>query len=294
VRLCVEGVTGLPEVRPGDDLAALLTAACPDLQDGDVVVVTSKVVSKAEGRVRPVARSGDRDEAVAAETRRVVASWTTPRGTTSVVATRHGFVMAAAGVDASNTEPGTVVLLPEDPDESARRLRRGLADRLGVQVAVVVSDTFGRPWRVGQTDLAVGAAGIDVVDDLRGRHDGFGNALGVTVVAVADELAAAADLVKGKLSGVPAAVVRGLGHLVTADDGPGARALVRPVEEDMFSLGTREALALGRAEGRRDAVAALREALRSGATVDEAMLQAVQAEGEADAASADRADHIAR
>ena len=263
------GVAGLPEVRVGDDLAALLAAAAPDLRDGDIVVVTSKIVSKAEGRTRAAPRPGDREEAIDAETARVVATWTTDRGPTRIVVTRHGFVMAAAGVDASNAEPGTVVLLPEDPDASARRLRAGLADRLGVRVGVVVSDTFGRPWRLGQTDQTVGVAGVAVVEDLRGRTDAWGNELGVTVTALADELAGAADLVKGKLRGVPVAVVRGLDHLVTAEDGPGAAALVRPVTEDMFSMGTREALAAGREAGRAELLEQLRGLLRRGDVIDE-------------------------
>jgi dehydro coenzyme F420 reductase / coenzyme F420-0:L-glutamate ligase / coenzyme F420-1:gamma-L-glutamate ligase len=237
-KLEVLAVEGLPEVRAGADLAALIARAVgrggDDLRDGDIVVVTSKVVSKAEGRVRTT----DRESAIAAETTRLVAR----RGPTSIVETRHGLVLAAAGVDASNTEPGTVVLLPADPDASARALRGRLRERLGVDVGVVVSDTAGRPWREGLTDIAVGAAGIEVLADYRGRTDPHGHELSATVVAIADELAAAGDLVKGKLAGIPVAVIRGLGHLVTLDDGSGARALVRPAELDMFRLGTREAM----------------------------------------------------
>ncbi len=235
----VWGVGGLPEIRPGDDLGALLARAAPDLRDGDIVVVTSKIVSKAEGRV---VRGVDRDEAIDAETVRVVSEWTTPRGRTRISQTAHGFVLAAAGVDASNVETGTVVLLPEDPDDSARRLRASLRDRLGVSVGVVITDTAGRPWRDGLVDFAVGAAGVTARDDLRGHTDGYGNELGVTVVAVADELAAATELVRTKLSGVPVAVVRGLAHVVTDDDGPGAAVLVRPADEDRFQLGTPEAM----------------------------------------------------
>lgn len=227
----VHGVAGLPEVRPGDDLAALIAQAAPGLRPGDVLVVTSKIVSKAEGRVLP---GDDRAEAIERETVRVVAR----RGETVIAQTRHGLVMAAAGVDASNTERGTVLLLPEDPDASARRIRRGLRDRLGVDVGVIVSDTFGRPWREGLTDVAIGAAGVRPVDDLRGRSDAYGNPLAATVTALIDEIAAAAELVKGKLSGVPVAVVRGLAHLVTPDDGPGARVLVRPADQDMFRYGS--------------------------------------------------------
>ena len=167
-----------------------------------------------------------RDDAIAAETVRVVAR----RGTMTIAQTRHGLVMAAAGVDESNTAPGTVVLLPEDPDESARRLRKALRARLGVSVGVVVTDTFGRPWRAGQTDTAIGAAGVLPVRDHRGETDAWGNVLDVTVAAVADEIAAAGDLVKGKALQMPVAVVRGLSELVTDADGPGARALVRPSE----------------------------------------------------------------
>ncbi len=234
-------VLGLGEIGPGADLAELLAAAAPPLRDGDIVVVTSKVVSKAEGRVLPVDSPGDREAAIDAEAVRTVASWDSPNGRTRVVVTRHGFVLAAAGVDASNTPPGTVVLLPVDPDASARRLRAALAGRLGLRLAVVVTDTFGRPWRLGQTDVAIGAAGLVPVADLRGQSDGWGNPLGVTVTALLDEIAAAADLVKGKLAGVPAAVLRGLGSVVVDADGPGAAALVRPLAQDMFARGSREA-----------------------------------------------------
>jgi coenzyme F420-0:L-glutamate ligase/coenzyme F420-1:gamma-L-glutamate ligase len=228
--LTVTPVTGLPEVAAGSDLAALIAAAAPDLRDGDILVVTSKIVSKAEGRV--VATS--REQAIEAETARVVAR----RGATTIAQTRHGLVLAAAGVDESNTAPGTVVLLPEDPDESARRLRKALHVRTGRTVGVVITDTMGRPWRAGQTDNAIGAAGVTPVRDYRGEADTFGNILEVTVAAVADEIAAAADLVKGKTAGVPVAVVRGLAGLVTDRDGPGARELIRPAEEDMFRFGS--------------------------------------------------------
>ena len=245
---------GVPEVRSGDDLAALLGDALvavdfgagpTALADGDVVVVTSKVVSKAEGRV---VAAGDREQAITDETVRVVATREHPGGVTRIVENRLGLVMAAAGVDASNTPDGTVLLLPVDPDASARALRRGLVARFGVRVGVVITDTAGRPWRQGQTDLAIGAAGVVVVEDLRGLTDTYGRRLDVTVAAVADEIAAAAELVKGKTSGRPVAVVRGLAHLVTAEDGPGARTLVRTGPDDMFRLGTAEAYAQGRAD----------------------------------------------
>ncbi|MEV6031583.1 coenzyme F420-0:L-glutamate ligase [Nonomuraea sp. NPDC052116] len=226
-RFEVIAVEGIGEVRPGDDVAELLKDA--GLRDGDIVVVTSKIISKAEGRVR---RAPDRTQAIEDETERVVAR----RGDTVISQTRHGFVMAAAGVDASNTEPGTVLLLPEDSDASARRIRKGLAVRAGV----IVSDTFGRPWREGLTDVAIGVAGMRPLDDFRGTSDGYGNELNATVTALADEIAGAAELVKGKLGGVPVAIVRGLSHLVTDDDGPGVRPLVRPADDDLFRYGSRD------------------------------------------------------
>ncbi|MGI5352780.1 coenzyme F420-0:L-glutamate ligase [Streptomyces sp. CA-250714] len=243
----VWALPGIPEVRPGDDLVELIVdaAAAPGgrgLVDGDVLVVTSKIVSKAEGRI---VQADDREAAIDAETVRVVAR----RGPARIVESRHGFVMAAAGVDASNTPKGTVLLLPEDPDSTARQVRDGVRDALGVTVGVVVTDTFGRPWREGQTDVAIGAAGVRVLDDLRGSVDMYGNPLGVTVTAVGDELAAAGELVKGKASGLPVAVVRGLAqHVLPADERGGdgaretARALVREAANDMFRLGTSEAV----------------------------------------------------
>ncbi|MER6217225.1 coenzyme F420-0:L-glutamate ligase [Streptomyces sp. NPDC001674] len=229
----VRALPGIPEVRPGDDLARLIADAAPGLRDGDVLLVTSKIVSKAEGRI---VRAGSREEAIDAETVRVVAR----RGALRITENRQGLVMAAAGVDASNTEPGTVLLLPEDPDASAAALRAGLRELLGVDVGVVVTDTFGRPWRTGLTDVAIGAAGVRVLDDLRGGTDAHGNPLTATVVATADELAAAGDLVKGKAAGLPVAVVRGLGHVVGS--AATARDLVRDPADDMFRLGTSEAV----------------------------------------------------
>ncbi len=228
----------LPEITAGADLAGLIAEAATSLADGDIVVITSKIVSKAEGRVVRAAR----EDAIDAETVRVVAR----RGRTRIAETRHGLVLAAAGVDASNTPQGTVVLLPEDPDGSARRLRKGLQDRLGVRLGVLVTDTLGRPWRTGQTDAAIGAAGVAPLVDYRGTADTFGTALEVTVAAVADEIAGAADLVKGKAAGIPVAVVRGLADLVTEADGPGAQALVRAAAEDMFRFGSADVLAARR------------------------------------------------
>jgi coenzyme F420-0:L-glutamate ligase/coenzyme F420-1:gamma-L-glutamate ligase len=231
-------VEGLPEITAGAELAGLIADAGPSLADGDILVITSKIVSKAEGRVV----QADREQAIDAESVRVVAR----RGPTRIVETRHGLVLAAAGVDASNTPPGTVVLLPEDPDGSARRLRKALMDRLGVRIGVLITDTLGRPWRAGQTDAAIGAAGVAPLRDYRGTPDTFGVALEVSVAAVADELAGAADLVKGKAAGIPVAVVRGLADLVTEADGPGAQALIRPAAEDMFRYGSADVLAARR------------------------------------------------
>jgi coenzyme F420-0:L-glutamate ligase/coenzyme F420-1:gamma-L-glutamate ligase len=242
----VWAVPGIPEVQRGDDLGKLIAAAEPGLVDGDVLLVTSKIVSKAEGRI---VRAADREAAIDAETVRVVAR----RGALRIVENRQGLVMAAAGVDASNTPLGTVLLLPEDPDASARSIREGLREALGVDVGVVVTDTFGRPWRAGLTDVAIGAAGVRVLDDLRGGTDAYGNPLSATVVATADELAAAGDLVKGKAAGLPVAVVRGLSHVVAEDreeHGEGARAMVRGARDDMFRLGTSEAVRMAVAQRR--------------------------------------------
>lgn len=237
----IRPVDGIPELRPGADLAGLIAAAAPWLADDDIVVVTSKAVSKVEGRLLsvpadPTGRERARQTAIEQETVRVVAT----RGPTRIVETRNGWVMAAAGVDASNLPPGELALLPVDSDASARRLRAEFAARLGVSVSVVVSDTFGRPWRRGQTDVAIGVAGIPAVTDLRGTLDTHGVPMQVTEIAVADELAGAADLVKGKLAGRPVAVIRGL--RLPSGDGAGAVALQRPLTEDMFHLGTRDVL----------------------------------------------------
>lgn len=249
----IRPVAGLPEFRPGDDLAGAIAAAAPELADGEVVVVTSKVVSKVEGRLvsapaDPEERDARRRELVAEETERVVAR----KGRTLIVANKIGLVQAAAGVDASNVAADELALLPVDPDGSAARLRAGLRALLGVDVAVVITDTMGRSWRVGQTDVAIGSAGLPVLHRYAGTHDSAGNELIVTEVALADEVAAAADLVKGKLGGVPVAVLSGLAQL--SDDGSTAADLVRPLDEDLFWLGTEEALA----RGRREAVPARR------------------------------------
>ena len=237
-------VTGLPEFRPGDDLSAVVAAAAAWLRDGDVLVVTSKVVSKCEGRLvdAPIdveARDTLRRKLVDAEAVRVLAR----KGRTLITENKLGVVQAASGVDGSNVDAGELALLPVDPDASAAALRAGLRERLGVTVGVVVTDTMGRAWRNGQTDAAVGAAGLAVLHNYAGAVDGHGNELLVTEIAIADEIAAAADLVKGKLTAIPVAVVRGL---AASDDGSTARRLVRAGTEDLFWLGTAEALELGR------------------------------------------------
>jgi coenzyme F420-0:L-glutamate ligase/coenzyme F420-1:gamma-L-glutamate ligase len=232
-------VRGLPEFAPGDDLAAAIATAVTDLADGDVVVVTSKVVSKVEGRLVHVPPGGDREalrrETIEREAVRVLAR----RGPLSIVQTRQGWVVAAAGVDASNVGADTLVLLPEDGDASAGRLRARLREILGVDVGVVVSDTFGRTWREGLTDVAIGSAGLPALVDHRGRVDAHGNRLETTQVALVDEIAAAADLVKGKLAGVPVAVVRGL-RASRSDHDQGTRPLVRAPADDLFPYGSRD------------------------------------------------------
>jgi coenzyme F420-0:L-glutamate ligase / coenzyme F420-1:gamma-L-glutamate ligase len=220
----VHPVRGLPEIAPGDDLAGLI-AASTRLRDGDVAVVTQKVVSKSEGRM--VAAGDGKEDWVGREARRVVAR----RGDLLIAETRHGFVCANAGVDASNVTQGFLTLLPEDPDASAERIRAGLAERTGRRVAVVVTDTFGRPWRRGVVNVAIGCAGVPSLIDLRGTKDAAGRVLEATVVALADEVAAAAGLVMGKADGVPVAIVRGLRP--DAPTGP-ARDLIRPPQEDLF------------------------------------------------------------
>lgn len=253
-------VRGLPEFRPGDDLTAAVAHAAPWLIDGDVVVVTSKVVSKVEGRLvtvpaDPAGRDAARRKLVTAQARQVLAR----RGRTLITMNALGVVQAASGVDASNVEPDEVALLPIDPDASSARLRGGLATALGVDVAVVVTDTMGRAWRVGQIDAAIGVAGLSVLHRYAGTVDRHGNELATTEIAVGDEIAAAADLVKGKLGGVPVAVLRGL---FRQDDGSTAADLIRPVSDDLFRLGTDEAIEQGRALGRADAVL-LRRSVRS-------------------------------
>lgn len=223
--LSIAGVPGLPEISAGDDLVALI-AERADLTDGDIVVVTSKIVSKAEGRL---AAAADREAAIDSETVRVVAE----RGPVRIVENRLGIVAAAAGVDASNVPEGHVLLLPEDPDASARRLAEGL--RRVAHVGVLVSDTLGRAWRLGQVDVAIGAAGVQLFE--RPDRDADGRPLAVTMPCVADEICAAAELVKPKEGHVPVAVVRGRADLVGDLDLPGARSIVRSPDEDLFRTG---------------------------------------------------------
>lgn len=224
-------VTGLPEISPGDDLAELLAAALasgPGLLDGDVLVVAQKVVSKAEGRIETARTREERTALVLAEAQQVRRR----RDDFLIVQTKHGFVCATAGIDHSNA-PGedTVILLPIDPDASAAGLRQRLGERFGVSVVAIVSDSFGRAWRTGTTDVAIGLSGMLALNDLRGLADRSGRPLETTQIAVADELASAAELVMGKVNGVPAAVIRG--YRVPGGDGS-ARDLVMPPELDLF------------------------------------------------------------
>lgn len=243
---------GIGEITAGTPLEDAILAAVdrlaeehPEtaLQDGDIVVITSKVVSKAEGRVIPAEQVA---EYVKREAVREVARRGRADGETIIVENHLGIVAAAAGIDQSNTPEGVALLLPEDPDASARRLLDALRARSAARVGVLITDTLGRAWRIGQTDAAIGAAGVKVLNDLRGQDDHGGRPLSSTIIAVADEIAALADLVKGKSEGTPVAVVRGLGAFVTdTPDAPGARSIVRPAEEDMFRLGTDEAYQAG-------------------------------------------------
>ena len=241
-------VAGLPEVRPGDDLPALIAAVLETpVRDDDVLVIAHKIVSKAEGRIRvlsevaPGARAGDLANQLGKDPRHVQVILDESRQVLRanrgvlICVTRHGFVCANAGVDASNV-PGedAVVLLPRDPDGSARRLRAALRQRLGAAPAVLITDSFGRAWRRGQVDIAVGCAGLQPLDDWRGRLDATGRELKATWIATADELAAAADLARTKDGALPLVLIRGAGRHVTAQDGPGAAALVRPEAEDLF------------------------------------------------------------
>jgi coenzyme F420-0:L-glutamate ligase/coenzyme F420-1:gamma-L-glutamate ligase len=270
-------VFGLPEFRPGDDVAAAIAAAASWLRDDDVVVVTSKVLSKSEGRIvaapsDPEERDALRRKLIDDEAVRVLAR----KGRTLITENAIGLIQAAAGVDGSNVDSAELALLPVDPDGSAAALRSRLGSLLGVRVGVVVTDTMGRAWRNGQTDTAIGASGLAVLHGYGGAHDVHGNELIVTEVAVADEIAAAADLVKGKLTGIPVAVVRGL---ALRDDGSNGRTLVRAGEEDLFWLGTAEAIELGERRGRLQAQLLRRSVRRFGPEpVDPAAVEAAVAE----------------
>jgi len=252
--LHVIALAELPPIQPGDDLVQLICdrldeAIWPDgttgIADGDVVVITSKIVAKAQGRIRPAV---EREAAIDEEAVRTVAVKHTPHGPMRIVQTRDGLVLAAAGIDASNTDPGTIVLLPTEPDAEAERIRAGLQTATGRRIAVLITDTMGRPWRLGVTDVAIGSAGLRVLHDLNGEPDGFGRPLETTVIAIADEIASAAELAQGKASGRPVAVVRGLAHHVLAERGPGAATVVRPLDEDLFPRGSAEAYADGLAD----------------------------------------------
>lgn len=235
----LEAPDGVGEIDADTDLVAEI-ASVLTLRDGDVLVITSKVISKVEGRLLPYRTPADRDAAIDAETVREVAR----RGPVRIVENRLGLVMAAAGVDASNIAAGTLALLPLDPDASARRLREQLAERLDANVAVVIADTAGRAWRIGQTDIAIGLAGMDAYEDFEGRVDPYGNELAVTAPAIADEIAGAAELASSKLGARPFVRVRGLEDRVLSRGvhGDGARALQRNAAEDLFSLGSRDAV----------------------------------------------------
>lgn len=224
-------VEGIGAVSPGDDLLSILTAALRphSLQDGDIVVVTHKIVSKAEGQVVEI--EGDPDVFKRKLVESEAVSIVRRRGALIIAETKHGFICANAGIDRSNAAPNTMILLPEDPDRSARRLKHRFDHEFGVDVAVIISDTFGRPWRRGLTDVAIGVAGIRPILDLKGTADWVGYELDVTEVAVVDELASAADLVMGKASGIPVALIRGYEH----QPGNGRAAdMVRPPAEDLF------------------------------------------------------------
>jgi coenzyme F420-0:L-glutamate ligase/coenzyme F420-1:gamma-L-glutamate ligase len=231
--------SGIGEVTPGTDIASAILAATDadplgPLRDGDIVVVTSKIISKAQGRIEPASR---RTELITSETRRTVAC----RGDTRIVRTHDGLTIAAAGIDSSNLSAESILRLPHDPDGSAAALRKRLETAIDLRLGVIISDTAGRPWRIGQTDHAIGVSGVRALADYAGARDAYGNELKVTVIAVADELAAAGDLVKGKLRGRPVAVIRGLGHLVGQAESAASELLRDPVK-DMFGFGSQEAV----------------------------------------------------
>jgi coenzyme F420-0:L-glutamate ligase / coenzyme F420-1:gamma-L-glutamate ligase len=248
--LSATALKGLPEIAPGDDLAGVIAAALPaepTLSDGDVLVLAHKIVSKSEGRIRrlsdvePGERAVELAEALGKDPRHVQAildesrEVIRARNGVLICVTHHGFVCANAGVDASNVPgEGTLVLLPSDPDASARAVRARIGELTGARPAVLITDSFGRAWRVGQCDVAIGCAGVTPVEDWRGRPDANGRELRATLIAVADQLAATADLARAKDRGQPVVLVRGAGRHVTEADGPGAKVLIRPEEQDLF------------------------------------------------------------
>lgn len=243
----VHPISGIPEIHPGDDLARIIIEsinAGPGLQANDIVVITSKIISKAEGQLVP---SNTREAIIDEETVRVIAQ----RGSTKIVETKHGLIMAAAGVDASNAPKGMILKLPVDSDLSARKLRTEF-QKIAQPIGVIVTDTMGRAWRLGLTDNAIGVAGVVTLLDYRGQKDAAGRTLEQSITAVADEIASTAELVKGKLAQIPVVLVRGLSQYVTEEDGPGARSVVRPPEEDMFGLGAELAERRGYLRGFED------------------------------------------
>jgi coenzyme F420-0:L-glutamate ligase/coenzyme F420-1:gamma-L-glutamate ligase len=240
-------IIGIPEINPGDDLFKLLLTAIeagPGLEPFDIIVITSKIVSKAEGQIFA---GNTRDAAIEEETVRVLAQ----RGSTKIVQTHHGLIMAAAGVDASNAPAGTVLKLPVDCDASARRLRKAFSGYVS-PIGIIITDTMGRAWRLGLTDNAIGIAGVVTLLDYRGKKDAQGRTLEMTITAICDEIASAAELVKGKLDGIPVVVFRGLKTFVIDEDGPGAQSIIRPSDEDMFGLGTQAAQEKGYKKGFED------------------------------------------
>ena len=287
LHLQVVGIPGLPEFGPRDDLAGAIAVACQDLRwpdgtrglrDGDVVAISSKVVSKVEGRI---VRANDRERAITDETATEVATMTRDGRTTRIVRTRHGLVLAAAGVDASNTEAGTVLLLPEDPDASAVSIRTSLLAATGLaELGVLITDTAGRPWREGVTDIAIGAAGLAPLADLRGTSDSYGRTLDTTVVAVADELAAAAELTRPKSAGVAAAALRGDSVRAAVAGVHGcASELIRDPAHDLFTLGTAEARRAGALDAvvQRRTVRSFREEAVPPALIRDAVTAAITA-----------------
>ena len=264
-------VAGIGEIVTGDNLAQIIVEAPGNpLADGDVVIVTSKIVSKAAG----LATTGDRDDLMAAQTDRIVAK----RGPTTIVRTHHGLTMAAAGIDASNIAVGSVIPLPPDPDHDANDLRRQLYELAGVTVGVIITDTSGRAWRIGQTDIAIGVSGIKPYLSFNGAKDAYGNVLAVTAPAIADEIAGAADLVAEKLGGIPVVVARGLpADWLHAGDGQGAVSLIRDENSDLFGLGSLDAVLAAAGHGNAlrgfpmpagDATTRLIAAAREGTNVD--------------------------